>query len=652
MANRYWVGGTGDWNNTNRWSTTSGGASGASVPISTDDVIFNGSSGSLPIVITLGAETVNNFTLSSVFSSGFWANHGFDVLRFSGTSLTVNGTFDVNGADVVFQRLESLLVIASATLGVPFTISAATVSTSRSCYRDINATGAGTWSGTRLGNMGGNTGITFSTPRTLYQLASTNKTWWDNNSWGLSSGASGGQRQPLPQDSVIIDNNSDNNIYTFGAFSGGNVDMSARTTDFSVSGFPNYAGYNRVYGNLIFNASNNAGANRWYMVGEGTMNITSNNSTVGASDLFVVATGSVVLVDNLNIFGTLDVTQGTFDANDKNISVGKFSSSNVVGSATLLMKTGTWSVTDTGVSWDASTATSLTITAGTSTLSFVAGSGTFNGGGKIYATVNFGGGFTGSNFIINNSSTFSTLNFLDTNSTYTLQVGTTQTTSSFEANGSSGNTILIRSTTSGTKSFISADVAYVSYVDVKDNHALGTGILFNDSDGGVDSGNNTNWCFTPGCALPAYHPSLISSVTRVEQNLPFPQFVIGGRNAGSYKLFKKSDIGGFNIFRTKSEQIGKDFDIMSISFNLLSDLDANTEITPALYFDDESTSVIGTTINNTNYSNDNKLITLTAKNFGNQVHGESNFFLEFRFTGSTLAVIGLPIFIDVDILDT
>ena len=29
MANRFWVGGTGNWSDTARWSTTSGGAGGA-----------------------------------------------------------------------------------------------------------------------------------------------------------------------------------------------------------------------------------------------------------------------------------------------------------------------------------------------------------------------------------------------------------------------------------------------------------------------------------------------------------------------------------------------------------------------------------------------------------------------------------------------
>lgn len=59
MANRYWVlGGNGYWNDTSNWSTTSGGASGASYPTSTDNAIFDSSLNSSPaIYVTINAYT-------------------------------------------------------------------------------------------------------------------------------------------------------------------------------------------------------------------------------------------------------------------------------------------------------------------------------------------------------------------------------------------------------------------------------------------------------------------------------------------------------------------------------------------------------------------------------------------------------------------
>ena len=46
MANRYWVGGSATWNATvgTKWATTSGGAGGASVPTSADDVFLDAAS--------------------------------------------------------------------------------------------------------------------------------------------------------------------------------------------------------------------------------------------------------------------------------------------------------------------------------------------------------------------------------------------------------------------------------------------------------------------------------------------------------------------------------------------------------------------------------------------------------------------------------
>lgn len=45
MANRYWVGGNGNWSNTNYWSSTSSGTGGDSIPVSGDIAIFDNSSG-------------------------------------------------------------------------------------------------------------------------------------------------------------------------------------------------------------------------------------------------------------------------------------------------------------------------------------------------------------------------------------------------------------------------------------------------------------------------------------------------------------------------------------------------------------------------------------------------------------------------------
>ena|SRR3990167_5558403 len=145
--------------------------------------------------------------------------------------------------------------------------------------------------------------------------------------------------------------------------------------------------------------------------------------------------------------------------------------------------------------------------------------------------------------------------------------------------------------------------------------------------------------------LPVYNPSLVTTVNRVQQNMVLPQYVIGGKGTGSeYALFKKSTGYNFSIWRTPVYVVGTDFDILSIIFTITSDV--GVTITPTLYFDNEADYSVGTAIGG-DYSSE--LITLSAKDFNNAVHGKNNFFLEFQFNGSALATINVPIYIDYEV---
>jgi hypothetical protein len=59
-STRYWVGGTGNWNDTARWSTSSGGAGGADLPRSHDDVVFDSNSNATAYTATVNAITGGN----------------------------------------------------------------------------------------------------------------------------------------------------------------------------------------------------------------------------------------------------------------------------------------------------------------------------------------------------------------------------------------------------------------------------------------------------------------------------------------------------------------------------------------------------------------------------------------------------------------
>lgn len=116
FSQRYWVATTSsNWNNTANWSTTSGGAGGASVPGSGETAVFNsGGTGNctLDMAPTIGALTIggytgtinlsgNNLTISgssaSTFSSGTINNTGATAAVVLST---VSGTATFNGTAV------------------------------------------------------------------------------------------------------------------------------------------------------------------------------------------------------------------------------------------------------------------------------------------------------------------------------------------------------------------------------------------------------------------------------------------------------------------------------------------------------------------------------------------------------------------------
>lgn len=104
MANRYWVGGAGTYNNssTAHWSATSGGASGASAPTTADDVFFDANSGGGTITVSGGnakSLTMLGFTgtLAMGTSNITFAANAVIVLG-SGMTMTGSGDFSVSGS--------------------------------------------------------------------------------------------------------------------------------------------------------------------------------------------------------------------------------------------------------------------------------------------------------------------------------------------------------------------------------------------------------------------------------------------------------------------------------------------------------------------------------------------------------------------------
>jgi hypothetical protein len=142
MADRYWVGGTAAWDGTagTKWSTTSGGAGGASVPTTADNVFFDAASGAVVATIT----TESGTAAKSINCTGFTGTLastvvGFPVhgsLTLSATMTATSLSFDINATGTVTtagKTLTGLTIAASGgtvTLGGALTVSGALTVTS------------------------------------------------------------------------------------------------------------------------------------------------------------------------------------------------------------------------------------------------------------------------------------------------------------------------------------------------------------------------------------------------------------------------------------------------------------------------------------------------------------------------------------------
>jgi hypothetical protein len=125
-STRYWVNGTGNWSDTARWSTGSGGGSGASVPRSHDDVVFDSLSNATAYTATVNAVTggirckaltiagplVGNLTLAG--STAIVGIHGNVTLPATGLTRTYTGDITLSSSSTGRTLTTNGVALASA----------------------------------------------------------------------------------------------------------------------------------------------------------------------------------------------------------------------------------------------------------------------------------------------------------------------------------------------------------------------------------------------------------------------------------------------------------------------------------------------------------------------------------------------------------
>lgn len=123
MADRYWVGGTGSWTTTTtNWAATSGGASGASVPTLSDDVIFDTLSNATLYTVTLTTTPVcRSVTIGApltgavtVAGSAAWSIYGSLTIAATGVTRTFTSAITFAATTTGFTITTNGVALASA----------------------------------------------------------------------------------------------------------------------------------------------------------------------------------------------------------------------------------------------------------------------------------------------------------------------------------------------------------------------------------------------------------------------------------------------------------------------------------------------------------------------------------------------------------
>ena len=435
MAARYWVGGTGTWDNvvTTNWAATSGGAGGASAPTATDNVIFDANSGTGTVTVTVGSGAA----CGGCVISGWAANVTFSL---AGNPTWSAGVYSFQGA----SQAQPLLIQSNA-LGATRTL---TINGTHGTHQDVHfmditlAGTAGTLTGTRIGDALGNSGFTFTASATQTFVGGT---------FNWSNPAAWTSRVPLPQDDVIVNTTIAGTLSTDMTRLGRNIDFTGYTralADVSASW---------SFGSVTFSATmTHTGNQAWLLAGRGSHTITCAGVGFTTSITLSGVGGTFTLVDKLiiaNPAANLNINVPlTFNANNQDVQVGAvLTNSGIV--VAFQMGTGTWTLTRTGTNTIFSIGSQTTVT-GSPTIVIAttdATMKTFTGGGQSYGTLRYIAAGSGQLTLIN-ANTFQNLDIECTTArTFSLQATVTQTvTGTLTLLGAAGQLLSLVSGTPGT----------------------------------------------------------------------------------------------------------------------------------------------------------------------------------------------------------
>jgi hypothetical protein len=531
MADRYWVLGTGTWDSTSttNWSTSSGGAGGASVPTAADNVFFDANSNVLATAFTVTMANTprvcNDFTASGLDGTMTLAGASIGLtvsgsLTFPATNFTCtytgattfnatttgktvttngvafSGNCDFDGAGGAWT-LGSALTTSNSTSLVRGTLNLSSYTLSTSTFQS-------NYSNTRTIAFGtGNITCTGTGTFTFYILITTNLTTTGTQVVNITSV---GSTAITVRNGALSEANSISYNFTGGTYALtflATASHTARNVDFTgYAGTWNATSTGVVYGNFKLSSGMTltASANAMrFGATSGTQQITTNAKTINFPLTFDGVGGTSQLQDALTMGSTrtATLTNGTLDLNGKTLTVGTAFTTGT-GTKNLTFNGGTLVCpTASTTAFNNAVPTGFTTTAGTGTgtISMTAATAkTFVGGGSTFnCTLNQGGAGA---LTITGSNTFSDITNTVQPASVLFTAATTSTFTNFNLSGTSGNLITIGSVTAASHTLSKASGTVSSdFLSISQSTATG-GAGWYAGANSTDGGNNSGWIFT------------------------------------------------------------------------------------------------------------------------------------------------------------
>jgi len=516
MADRYWVGGTDNWDTNvgTKWASISGGSGGQNVPTSADDVYFDGNSstGICTITATATAKSLNCTGYGGTITGTSGLTVSGNVTLVSGMTWSYTGTLTSNATATITSAGQTFGAVTKSTAGTTLTFA-----------DNFTSTGALSWTGGTIdltdkeiiflsvdaNNTGAKT-LTFGTTG-VFKLSGTGTVW--SQAFGANSITSSGSRNVTITStgnttiSVATGAATTATCLNFNLIAGTyTAQLQGQFRDITTTGFGGTLSQNNtrsIFGNLTLSSGTSVGSSTQANTfnSTGTQTIQTFGKTLDFPIIRNGVGGTLQLLDTLTQGTTRSFTHtnGTLDLNGQTLIVGTYATA--AGTKNITFNAGILRVAGGGTTaFNNAVNTGFSTTAGTGSGEIQmtnSGTKTFAGNNATYSCTlahNNTGALT-----LSGNNTFTSISNTSGARTFTFTINTTTTVTNWLATGNAGNVVTVNSSTAGTQHFLSKSgggTVSVDYMSIQDSNASPSTSTWYAGTNSTSVSNNFGWIFT------------------------------------------------------------------------------------------------------------------------------------------------------------